>query len=175
MDAGKAIEKIAEQWIVKHVLMAAASKLLGDNNDLQSKVAKNNAANVAMATSDAAVAGAATLAYYSTFAPEAAPEMAALQYTLGMGFASLASFTLGGVSPKTQVALVHGGERVLTESQNTVFERLIEQRGKSSGAPPYNPTFNMSGVGDPETVARRAASLSMACMKSYYRSNGVKR
>ena len=127
MDTIQAIERIGEKWIMEHVLMAAASKLFDIDSGQDSQAAKASAVNTAMASSDAAVAAAATLAYYSVFAPEIAPEMATAQYEEGLMFAAAATYDLGGVVPKTQVALVHGGERVLTPRQNNFFERLSSQ------------------------------------------------
>ena len=101
--------------------------------------------------------------------PILAPIAAATAFA---GVMALASFDIGGVVPKTQVALVHGGERVLTESQNSMFERAIAQGG---GGHTFNHTFNVSGVGDPETVARRASDMAVASMKASFRSNGVAR
>jgi len=45
----------------------------------------------------------------------------------GEAFAAMAAFDIGGVVPKTQVAMVHGGERVLTGRQNSFFEQMVNQ------------------------------------------------
>ena len=84
----------------------------------------------------------------------------------------MAAFDIGGVVPKTQVALVHGGERVLTPSQNNTFENLIKQGG---GGHSFHQEFHMHDVYDPDAAARKAADMAVASIKSLFRSNGVVR
>jgi hypothetical protein len=164
MDVVEYVEKLGEKWITTHVLMTAANALFHTQSAAQdaageaSQQAITSATNVATATSDAAVAAGATLAYYSAFAPELAPAMAAAQYGVGLGFAGMAAFQYGGVVPKTQVALVHGGERVLTPGQNSAFERM-SRNGGSFSAPI---TQHIHGVSDPMRAARLSSTMAVA-------------
>lgn len=88
------------------------------------------------AASYAAVAAAATMASISAIpvvGPPAAPAAAATMYSAAMVWAGMAEFSYGGVVPKTEIAMVHGGERVLTQQQNTVLERIANQTTSNSG------------------------------------------
>lgn len=75
--------------------------------------------------------------------PIIAPIAAAAAFA---GVMAIGTFEEGGVVPKTQVALVHGGERVLDESDNRSFERAIAA-GKNMGNAPssrggaFQPSF----------------------------------
>jgi hypothetical protein len=51
---------------------------------------------------------------------------------------------------------------VLTESQNTVYERIAAQAGNGGGDDNRHQEFHMHGVSNPETAARRAAALATA-------------
>jgi len=160
MDSIRAIEQVAERWILTHVLMkaasalfhafdvgghlsAAAAKLGIDTSSLAAQKTAQGAAtlttsmsNMLAAASYAAVAAAAALAATSAIpiiGPAMAPGAAAETYAQGMVWAGMAAFDIGGVVPKTQVAMVHGGERVLTPSQNTNFERMVDQSTSNSG------------------------------------------
>jgi hypothetical protein len=144
------IEKIAAQWIEKHILMAAVTKLLGIGAGQEAQAAKNSAINVAESSSDAAVAAAATLAYYSAFAPEIAPAMAAAQYAVGMGFAAAAAFQQGGLVPGTGFGLLHGGEMVLPAALSQHVMETAAGGGGSGGDSHvhvhYSPTIHGSGA-----------------------------
>jgi hypothetical protein len=160
MDTIRAIERVAEQWILTHVLMkaaaalfhafdigghltAAAAKLGIDAAGLTaSKTAQGTAAlttsqlNMLTAASYAAVAAAATMASISAIpvvGPPAAPAAAATMYSAAMVWAGMAEFSIGGVVPKTEIAMVHGGERVLTQQQNTTLERIANQTTNNDG------------------------------------------
>lgn len=120
---------------------------------------------------------AAAAAFASTCAipvvgPELAPEAATAAAAATLAYGALAAFDLGGVVPKTQVAMVHGGERVLTPSQNSTFENLIKQ--SSVGGHTFHQEFHMHGVSDPETAARKAAGYAMAGIMSKFRTGGVR-
>jgi hypothetical protein len=195
MDTVKALEKIAAEWIAKHLIMGAVGAIfhLGDAASatnaetaktaahtaaVTAQSAETSAANVAAVVSYAGVAAAA--AFASTCAvpvtgPELAPEAATAAAAAVLEFGAIAAFELGGVVPKTQVAMVHGGERVLTASQNNTFENLIKQGGGSGHTYYMTTQFNVSGVGNPEEVANRAASMATARIQSLFRSNGVYR
>ena len=107
MTALNAIETIGAKWITQHLLMKAFNALFHTEEVQQqgdaeaAKDAVTSSSDVAQASSYAAVAGAATLAYYSAVAPEAAPELAAEQYAIGMTFAGAAAFRSGGLIAKS--------------------------------------------------------------------------
>jgi hypothetical protein len=69
------------------------------------------------------------------------------------GIMALSSFDVGGLVPRTQLAMVHGGERVLTERQNTTFERLVQ--GGGGGDTHYHAAPGES----PDSVTRNAAQF----------------
>jgi hypothetical protein len=155
MDSIRAIEQIGEKWVMQHVLMRAASFLFHTTDLAQhttvaaaktgidaayhtAQITANGVemsataiTNVLAASSYAAVAAAAALASTAAIpivGPALAPAAAAAMYSTGMGFAGMATFDEGGVVPKTQVAMVHAGERVLTGRQTNVFEQMVNQQ-----------------------------------------------
>ena len=67
--------------------------------------------------------------------------------------AALGTFEYGGVQPRTQLSLVHGGERVLTERQNQTYEKIAQ--GGGGGDVHYHAAAGES----PDATARNAASL----------------
>ena len=151
MDTIQDIEKIGEQWIAEHVLMKLASELLGVDSGKQQQVAQNNTANVAMATSDAAVAAGGTFAWWSSVYPPVAPAMAAAAYAEGLAFAGLAAFEQGGLVPSTGLAMVHGGEMVLPSALSQKVQNMATQNiGNAYGDVHvhYNPTISGSSSGD---------------------------
>jgi hypothetical protein len=194
MDAIKAIEQIAAKWIMQHLLMKAVSALFHISDTtaatgsetaktaahtaaVTAQAAETSAANVASVLSYAAVAAAA--AYASTCAipiigPALAPAASLASMTATLAYLPMAAFDLGGVVPKTQVALVHGGERVLTPSQNSSLERIAAQSA-GGASHTFNQSFHMHGVGDPETVARKAADMAVSSIKTSFRTSGVHR
>jgi hypothetical protein len=139
------ILQIGEKWLFEHVVMAAAAKMLGlviDTGNAQ-KLATTTITNIAVGASDAAVAGAATLAYYSAFAPEIAPEMAAIQYGIGMTYAGLAAYEQGGVVAEDQLALVHKKEMVLPQNLSTFIQAAAARSDPYTG--PDSTTQSPSG------------------------------
>jgi len=188
MSAITAIEKMGERWVMQHLLMAAAHKIFKAQEvatDVAANAAKTavtSATNVAAATSNAAVAATAAgaaVAGIPIIGPAlVAPTMAA---TLAqeMTFTAGAAFELGGVVPKTQVALVHGGERVLTPSQNNTFERMVERGG---GGHTFNfPTHigSMQGLDGAsvrsmlEEHGDLVGRIAVAAVQRHMRRNGV--
>ena len=132
METIEDIEKIGEKWIVEHVLMAAVEKLLGTGSGQAQQVAKTAAANTAMATSDAGLATAGTLAYYSSFAPEIAPAMAAAQLAIGESYTAIAAFEQGGLVPATGLAMLHTNEMVLPAG---LSQHVLNTAGGGGGNP----------------------------------------
>lgn len=110
------------------------------------------AADVTIAMSEAAVAGAATLAWWSAVNPLIAPEMAAAQYAIGLGFAGLAAFEKGGIVPQTDLALLHKNEMVLPAPLSQGFQNILNTH-QTVGGPSssrshvlhFAPTINVHG------------------------------
>jgi negative regulator of replication initiation len=158
MSAIQEIEKLGERWILTHILMAAANALFHtqaaaqDTAATAEKVAQTSATNYMEAVGYANVAAAQTLADvpFPANIPASASTLA-----LGMSYAGMSAFALGGVVPRTQVALVHGGERVLTPSQNMAFERLAR------GGFASNITQHIHGVSNPVRAAHLASTMAV--------------
>ncbi|HXB74014.1 MAG TPA: hypothetical protein VNY05_37595 [Candidatus Acidoferrales bacterium] len=74
-----------------------------------------------------------------------------------VAFAGAMSFDLGGVVPRTGMNLVHGGERVLTERQNTSFERLVGGDGGGGGGDQYH--FHQAPGSSPHDVTSGTATF----------------
>jgi hypothetical protein len=79
-----------------------------------------------------------------------APATAAGIFAAAMSFAT---FEQGGVQPKTQMSLVHSGERVLTERQNTTFERIVNE----GSSPQYH--FHQAPGSSPNDVTASTAAF----------------
>ncbi len=76
--------------------------------------------------------------------------------TRAMMFAAMATFDQGGVVPRTQMALVHGGERVLTERQNQSLNQAVSNiNNNNNGGIHYHAARGES----PDSVTRNAAAL----------------
>jgi hypothetical protein len=152
------ILKMGEQWLITHVLMAAANALFHTQTAAQDTaaaaqhVAQTSATNYMEAVGYANVAAAQTLADvpFPANIPASASTLA-----LGMSYAGMSAFALGGVVPRTQVALVHGGERVLTPSQNMAFERMAR------GGFASNITQHIHGVSNPVRAAHLASTMAV--------------
>lgn len=171
-DALKAIEQIAEKFVVKEAVMALAHKMTQTQQAATDAAAAGAstgakavqvAANVALATSAAGVASteaaAGVAAASGPAAPITGPAAAAAMMASLAPFIVASSFEVGGVVPRTQMALVHGGERVLTESQNKSLERGLNGGGGDGGS-----TFNYHAAPgeSPDSVTRNADALRRA-------------
>ncbi|MGA3211993.1 MAG: hypothetical protein ABSD20_11865 [Terriglobales bacterium] len=177
MDVIGQIEKMAEKWILQHVIMAAASKAFhaqdtaAESAAVAAKVATASAANVAQATSDAAVAASGTFAFYSAIFPPMAPAMAAAAYAEGMAFAGMAAFDQGGVVPRTGVAMLHKDEVVIDSPLRQMLLDLSES-GERRGGNTFAPTLNVHGSSDPEKTAKLAHDMMMRSFKRLLRDEG---
>lgn len=174
------IAKMALQWIEQHLLMRAFSAIFHTQElaeDVASKTAQTaetSAANVAMAASDAAVAAAGALAWWSAVDPPAAPEMAAITYAEGLGYAGLAAFHGGGIALDEQLAVLKRNEMVLDPVLSTGFQKMlgggdsVAPAGAGSGSSGaaghsisfgdlnYSPTYNhpTNPAQDPSVIAK---------------------
>jgi hypothetical protein len=129
------LEKKAETWIQDEVTQAAAA-------------AKQKAAQTVQAAatvgSDAAVAAAGAMAYYSSTDPIGAPALAAAQYAETISYGSASMFDKGGVVGNGMGVegyrgyhvpiLAEQGERVLTPSQTDNFHKLVNNDNSSSSS-----------------------------------------
>jgi hypothetical protein len=142
--------KIAEQWVIAMALH------------------KTMAAQYILA--DASQAAANSYAWASSWGgPIAGAIAAAAAWAGAMAFDT---FEYGGVVPRTGVAMVHAGERVLPPSVNTVFERMIGQgRGGGLSAPM---TIAIHGATDPGAVGRMVALQTSARIRRTARDLGYR-
>ena len=129
------LEKKAETWIQDEVTQAAAA-------------AKQKAAQTVQAAatvgSDAAVAAAGAMAYYSSTDPIGAPALAAAQYAETISYGSASAFDKGGVVGNGMgiegfrgyhvPILAEQGERVLTPQQTDNFHKLVNNTSSSSSS-----------------------------------------
>lgn len=108
-----------------------------------------------------------------------APAAAAAAFA---GAASLMSFSIGGRVPETNVALVHKGERVLTERQNQAFEGALSggfngTGGNSSAAPAGDTHYHTWNVtvpaGTTQKQAKQTAAMSVREFKTTLRNAGL--
>ena len=130
------------KWILQKVEMWAMNKLL-DATGYATQFAIQKTANVAAVTSDAGVAAAGAMAYYSAINPPMAPAMAAVQFAETMSYAVMDS---GGMMPHMGFAFNTSGsaERVLSPSQTQNFESMVNQGGSRSATLNYAPTIHGS-------------------------------
>jgi hypothetical protein len=152
--AGEAI-KLAEKegfdkaLLALHLISAVQSKSVDSAKSI-AEVA--SAASVGAASAGAAVAGIPIVGP-ALVAPTAAATFAQL-----MAFAPIASFDLGGVNPRTQMALIHGGERVLTQDQTKSLERGLAGSGGGGDTYHYHAGPNES----PDSVAQNTEAFRRA-------------
>jgi hypothetical protein len=134
------ILKIAEQGVIALALhkTMAGQQILTD--------AKTAASGAYAAVSQIPIVG-----------PILAPAAAAAAFAGVMAFDT---FEYGGVVPRTGVAMVHAGERVLPPSVNTVFERMAAQGAGGGLSAPM--TIAIHGATDPGAVGRMVALQTSA-------------
>lgn len=134
-QAEQQVAKMATDWIVKHVLMGAAGKLLGEGqatgaaSGAAATVAASKAAVVALA-GQAGAAGVASMAAapfpLDMDAPAFGAEMAAAAMSMGT-FARGANFL-----PTDMIAQIHAGERIVPAADNRQMMELMA-RGAGQG------------------------------------------
>jgi len=102
--------------------------------------------NESTISSDAGVAAANTMAYYTAIDPSLAPSMASIAYAETIAY-SISNYAIGGVVPgqagAAVPAIVHAGERVLTASQNSTYESIANSSSRASSVSlNYAPTIH---------------------------------
>jgi hypothetical protein len=126
LEAEQYFLKLAEQnalhWAIQKIQDITGWGVKGavDASGAAAVAAAEKAIAMATVTTDAGVAAAGTMAYYSPFAPEIAPEMAAIQFALTMAYGT---FAKGGVVPNDMVAKVHKGEGVFSRPVMDMINR----------------------------------------------------
>ncbi len=147
--------QMLEKWIVTHIAMKIAAKLLGGGDG--SDQSKDTAANVGMAQSEVGVAAAAAFAgkMVSSFGDiGAATEAAAIALVVGEGFASMAAFEQGGIVGHTGVAKLHENEMVLPRPISEKVQKMTDQDSagrRGTVHVTYSPTVHAvdgKGIGD---------------------------
>jgi hypothetical protein len=101
--------------------------------------------NVSEAISNSAVAATSAAAAAGPLAPAAA----AATYAAMAPFISLAAYDTGGMVDTTQMALVHGGEAVLTPAQT---ENLKDAADNVGGGTTHNHNWNISAMDGKSTA-----------------------
>ena len=132
------------EWALKKAEMWALDAALQVSGLAKQRVTQGAAA-VAQVTSDAAVAAAGTMAYYSVINPPAAPALAAAAYAETIAYAPAAVFDTGGMLPSMQFAFNKSGsaERILSPGQTKNFESLVNNGGSRSAT--LNQTNHFGG------------------------------
>lgn len=140
-----AIQKVQDitGWGVK-----AATDATGAATAAAAAKAVQSTAAVATVISDAGVAAAGTLAYYSAFAPEIAPTMAALQFALTAAYLPSAAFAQGGVVPSDMIGQLHAKEMVLPAHLSEAVQNMTSTTNAGHTYNQhlnYSPTYNGAG------------------------------
>ena len=165
------INFIAE-WILKKAEMWALDEALQVSGLAKQKVTQGAAA-VAQVASDAAVAAAGTMAYYSAINPPAAPALAAAAYAETMAYtAGAATFDTGGMLPHMGLAFNQSGsaERILSPSQTANFDSMVNNGGSRSTT--LNQTNNFGGGVTPEMLQAHTQQ-TMASMRRMIRPEAL--
>ena len=172
--------RMAEKW-VEHEAFKTLQHILGNTQRTSADAAAAAAAKaiqsttaVAMVTSDAAVAAAGTLAYYSAFAPEIAPGLAAAQFALTESYAGAAAFESGtDYVPRTGMAMLHEGERVSTRPENEAISKALSgPKSGGNGDSHFHYSPNISGI-DGASVAGMARQHGNVFFRQAYRQMRV--
>lgn len=190
MSVATSFEKMmAEQ--VRHQIMSIASadaaNHIKQTNEISSQAVglalhKQNAKEEGTVDAKSAAVGAFKWVMKEVPTPlnwVLAPAAAAAAFA---GAASLMSFSIGGTVPETNVALVHKGERVLTERQNQAFEGALSggfnsTGGNSSAAPAGDTHYHTWNVtvpaGTTQKQAKQTAAMSVRELKTTLRNAGL--
>lgn len=136
------------QWLLKEAEKWAMTKVMQDMGITTQKTVQN-AANLATITSDASVAAAGAMAYYSSINPAIASAMAAKQFTATMVYAATLHDTGGMLAHQGMAVNLSGApERVLSPTQTSNFEKVVNQSTSSSSSSSssirltYSPNIN---------------------------------
>lgn len=133
---------IAMEWAkVTHHVSANAAKTTSDATSAATAQATSSATNIAQTTSYTAVASmaaASAMAGIPIVGPALAAAAAAAMTGIGAGYMAMAAFEQGGVvaggAGMGVPILAHAGERVLTQSQTTNFEKMVNQSTSNSSS-----------------------------------------
>jgi hypothetical protein len=144
-DSLQALERVAEQWLVKHVIMAEIHKVFTTQNaaadaaGAAAQIAVNNTKNVAMATSDVGMAAATAFAEAMAAIPfpanlAAAPAAGWSAFSEGAPFIAAASAARGADLPgENTMVFAHPREMVLPESLANVVRSAAAQGSPRGG------------------------------------------
>ena len=177
-EALTSLERIAEDWVVKHLLMAAVHKLFYTQK-VATEVTSNaitaaahSTTNSAEATGDAGLAAAAAFSSVMQALPfpanvVVAPVVAAAALAQGMALAGIAAFEKGGMLPQSGgpfLGILHPGERVLNrqETQNYNSGGNRTQSYSYHAAPGESPGSSSRGLADFQRLIRDGRVRSYA-------------
>ena len=151
---GQAIKSVWDgmlQNMVKNLMMGVAQALVA--HAMHRAMAQKD---VLIEAKTAAVKAGNAVANIPFVGPVLAPIAAATTFAALMAFGS---FELGGVVPKTGMNITHAGERVLTERQNTTFEKMVESGGSR---PSVTNTYQGYPGESPHSIARNSDAWDRA-------------
>jgi hypothetical protein len=130
VSAAESFVSMALEYVESKTIMLAIDALFGGNRDKDKE--KAIAGNVMLASSAAAVSAAQTLALTSAvFLPPVPESLAAMAYSVGMGFAGLASAERGAILPNREM-LVHTHPNEMILPQN-IANFMVNAASNSSG------------------------------------------
>jgi hypothetical protein len=152
--------KMGEKWLEHEILVrvlhtqTAAQQAATDAAAAATAQSTAAAANVAQALSYAAVAAAAAAAAVAgipVVGPALAPAAAATVYATTSVYAAMAAYETGAdLIPKTGLAFLHEGERVLDRDSNRQITRAMTGRGNDdrggSGGIHFHDNSSWSGI-----------------------------
>lgn len=175
--------RIAEDWLMRHVIMKAINAVFHldviaqEQAAATASIALNSGKNAALASMDAGVAAAGAFAYYSAIFPPIAPAMAAAQWAEGLSWVAAASFDRGGLVASDMTANVHKGEMVLDPNlsmfvQNAARNSAGGQKGGGGDVHFHGPLMTVSAI-DSKSFEQTLAAHSKALVKAV--QHGVRR
>jgi hypothetical protein len=149
--------KMMEEWIYVHIIM----KMFGLNDDDGTAKAKKKIKNnVAVAQSEAALAGAEEFEWKIAESGDifSAAAFGAAAYAIGAGFAGMAGAAMPSAAggwervPSDTLAMVHKDEQILPASYAEGLRGLVAGGGKGGGGKAfhYHDNSNYSGLGTSE-------------------------
>jgi hypothetical protein len=143
VSAAESFIEMALEYVESKTIMLAIDALFGNSRDKDKE--KTIASNVMLAASSAALAASQTLALTSAvFLPPVPESLAAMAYSVGMGFSGLATAERGAILPNRDMMVHTHPEEMILPSHVSNFI-LNAASGSSGGRPTIvnhnNPVF----------------------------------
>jgi hypothetical protein len=166
-EAETQVAKMATDWIVKHLLMGAASKALSATTAATgpaqvAALAATSKAQVALLAGVAGAGGVASMAAAPWPLDMTAPAFGAQMAAVTMSMGSFAQGT--NVVPNDMVAQIHAGERIIPKADNDDLISLTKRGagggGGSGGGDHYHTHYSPTINGQPPFADQLAAHES---------------